>query len=628
MLELKKIRKVYRNAEKTEALRGIDLVLPDRGLVFILGKSGCGKTTLLNIIGGLDSPTEGAIFYNDGMLPRQKEWLQKVGYVFQNIYLFPFLTAEENIAAAQAFARKNEAEPAEYLRAVEMEEAQKRKARLLSGGEQQRVAIARMLAKDASIVLADEPTGSLDEESAERVFRILQEIAKERLVVVVTHDEESACAYAERLIRMEDGKIVSDEAREAPVREAPVIRRQKGAPPKGHSFAFAMAQIGRNKFKSALYCIGLAIILMLALLFPTAYDIDVATVTWKFWQKDKADWAEIANQYSQDKKYNGQVFAREEYTYLKANSEGFYSGVCILYDGKAIEQACGACESYAELGLTMLSGVPNGDVLVSDAYALKHGVGVGDTVEVFNASPDPENMEILQGVVGGIVDTSVFEDRGASIFPDILTTEDYLARNGYVIDVSWAPSRWVIFYGSIGEEAFMHILRDFPAEITQIKYCSGSRADTGQMIAQEIENGLIAVRTLLMSVGIAVAAMMVGFTILFVSLSVTDNKRETGVLKTLGARTWDLVKIFVCQFLLLYAAAVALGLLLFWGATALLTQQFIEYKDVLEQGVVYFGVNIWHLAALGAATGVEVCAVFLPLVRLHRLPLNRLMRSL
>ena len=147
-------------------------------------------------------------------------------------------------------------------------------------------------------------------------------------------------------------------------------------------------------------------------------------------------------------------------------------------------------------------------------------------------------------------------------------------------------------------------------------------------IAQEIENGLLAVRSLLMMVGIVAAAVMVGFTVLFVCLSVTDNKKETGVLKTLGARTWDLVKIFVCQFLLLYAVAVALGLLLFWGATAILTQQLIEYKEVLGQGVVYFGVNIWHLAALGAATGVEIFAVFLPLVRLHRQPLNTLMRSL
>ena len=207
-LQLRSLTKVYRTkGETVVAVNGVSLSLPEHGFVIILGRSGCGKTTLLNLLGKMDMPTGGMALYNGRSIYSMPEYNQKVGFVFQEIHLFPFMSAKRNIELAQDYAGVH-ARPAEdYLRLVGMEEFAAQKVRLLSGGEQQRVAVARMLAAEPQIVLADEPTGALDEDNAETVFRILQEVAKTRLVIAVTHDADSAARYADLLLHMTDGKL-------------------------------------------------------------------------------------------------------------------------------------------------------------------------------------------------------------------------------------------------------------------------------------------------------------------------------------------------------------------------------------------------------------------------------------
>ena len=207
-LQLRSLTKIYRTkGESVVAVNGVSLSLPEHGFVIILGRSGCGKTTLLNLLGKMDMPTGGMALYNGRSIYSMPEYNQKVGFVFQEIHLFPFMSAKRNIELAQDYAGVH-ARPAEdYLRLVGMEEFAAQKVRLLSGGEQQRVAVARMLAAEPQIVLADEPTGALDEDNAETVFRILQEVAKTRLVIAVTHDADSAARYADLLLHMTDGKL-------------------------------------------------------------------------------------------------------------------------------------------------------------------------------------------------------------------------------------------------------------------------------------------------------------------------------------------------------------------------------------------------------------------------------------
>ena len=221
MLKLKGIKKDYLTGEnKVEALKGIDLEFRSNEFVSILGQSGCGKTTLLNIIGGLDKYTEGDLFINGRSTKdyKDRDWdnyrNHSVGFVFQSYNLIPHQTVLQNVELALTLSGVSKAErrrrAAEALEKVGLKGQLKKKPSEMSGGQMQRVAIARAIVNNPDIILADEPTGALDTETSIQVMDILKEIAKDRLVIMVTHNPELAEQYSTRIIRMLDGIIVSD----------------------------------------------------------------------------------------------------------------------------------------------------------------------------------------------------------------------------------------------------------------------------------------------------------------------------------------------------------------------------------------------------------------------------------
>ncbi len=220
MIELKNIKKTYKSKKglPTEALKGVDISFCDKGLTFILGKSGSGKSTLLNIIGGLDSYTSGDIIVNGKSTKdfNHKEWdayrNTYIGFVFQDFNLLDNYTVERNIRLALELQHKksSEQELLDVLHKMDLEDILKRKPNELSGGQKQRVAIARALIKNPEIILLDEPTGNLDSNTSTQIFETLKKLSKEKLVVVVSHDEKSAKKYADRIIEIEDGNIISD----------------------------------------------------------------------------------------------------------------------------------------------------------------------------------------------------------------------------------------------------------------------------------------------------------------------------------------------------------------------------------------------------------------------------------
>lgn len=221
MLELKKIVKTYGDgANAVHALKGVDLLLPDHGVVSILGQSGCGKTTMLNIIGGLDSATDGELVIN-GVSTRSftaADWNayrnHNVGFVFQNYYLIPHLNVLENVKIAMNLSglspKFQKQKALDALKKVGLADQVRKKPKQLSGGQAQRVAIARAIANQPDIVLADEPTGALDSENSVQILALLRELSAETLVVIVTHNAELADEYSDRIIRMKDGEIVDD----------------------------------------------------------------------------------------------------------------------------------------------------------------------------------------------------------------------------------------------------------------------------------------------------------------------------------------------------------------------------------------------------------------------------------
>ncbi len=221
MLTLKQITKTYSGGEtRVQALRGIDLEFGESEFAAILGPSGCGKTTLLNIIGGLDQYTDGDLIIRGKSTKQftERDWdtyrNHAVGFVFQSYNLIPHQTVLANVELALTLSgvgkEERRARAIEALEKVGLKDQIRKKPNELSGGQMQRVAIARALVNNPEILLADEPTGALDSETSIQVMEILREIARDKLVIMVTHNPELANEYATRIIRLLDGKVISD----------------------------------------------------------------------------------------------------------------------------------------------------------------------------------------------------------------------------------------------------------------------------------------------------------------------------------------------------------------------------------------------------------------------------------
>lgn len=221
MIKIENLNKYYQSGqEKIHALKNINLTFPDKGLIFILGPSGCGKSTLLNLLGGLDKPTDGEIYIEDRKLSTftNKElnnYLNSyLGFVFQEYNILKDLNLFENISLPlemQNFSRRNiKKKVTNIIKEVELDSLEKRKVNQLSGGQRQRVAIARALIKNPKMIIADEPTGNLDSETGATIFSLFKKLAKDRLIIIVTHDDEAAFHYGDRVIQINDGIIVED----------------------------------------------------------------------------------------------------------------------------------------------------------------------------------------------------------------------------------------------------------------------------------------------------------------------------------------------------------------------------------------------------------------------------------
>ena len=222
---LEDIKKTYRTGEiEVEVLKGINLEIKRGEFVAIMGTSGSGKTTLLNIIGCLDRPTSGRYLLagrevfggesnssglDDNELSEVRN--KHIGFIFQNFYLLPYATVLENVLlpALYSDSKVNKTKAMEILRLVGLSERARFKPNQLSGGQQQRVAIARALINEPELILADEPTGQLDSNTAREIMELLKELNKKgKTIILVTHDNNIA-GYAEKIIHMKDGRIVS-----------------------------------------------------------------------------------------------------------------------------------------------------------------------------------------------------------------------------------------------------------------------------------------------------------------------------------------------------------------------------------------------------------------------------------
>ena len=285
MLTLKDIRKDYVAGDMTvHALRGVSISFRESEFVSVLGPSGCGKTTLLNIIGGLDQYTDGDLVINGRSTKEYKDrdWdtyrNHTIGFVFQTYNLIPHQSVLANVELALTISGVDKAERRErakrVLERVGLGDQLGKRPNQMSGGQMQRVAIARALINDPDILLADEPTGALDSETSVQIMELLQEIAKDKLVVMVTHNAELAERYSTRIVRLLDGQITGDSDPFDPEGAEPP-REDTGKPKPSMSFLTALSLSFNNlrtkkartiltAFAGSIGIIGIALILSLS----------------------------------------------------------------------------------------------------------------------------------------------------------------------------------------------------------------------------------------------------------------------------------------------------------------------------------------------------------------------------
>ena len=297
MLELKKIKKEYKTgAEVVHALKGVDLAFRENEFVSILGPSGCGKTTLLNIMGGLDQYTSGDLVINGVSTKKYKDanWdayrNHSIGFVFQSYNLIPHQTVLANVELALTLSGVSSEErrrrAVKALEDVGLGDQLNKKPAQMSGGQMQRVAIARALINDPDILLADEPTGALDSETSLQIMKVLKEISKNKLIIMVTHNPDLAKKYSTRIVKLTDGLVTGDtnpykpEKKRATKKDTEALKS-----PKNKSMSFKTAiQLSLNNlmtkkartiltaFAGSIGIIGIALILSVSSGFQNYID--------------------------------------------------------------------------------------------------------------------------------------------------------------------------------------------------------------------------------------------------------------------------------------------------------------------------------------------------------------------
>lgn len=266
MITLQNVNKTYKskNKKKTLALDNVSLNLPNQGLVFILGKSGSGKTTLLNILGGLDSFDSGKMIVDGKNISQFKEKdfddyrKSYVGFIFQDFNLLDEFNVKENIELALRLEGKENKEEdiSSLLQEIDLADIETKFPSELSGGQKQRIAIARALIKNPKMILADEPCGSLDDETGENIIKIFKKQSENKLVVVVSHDRSMAQKYADQIIEIRDGKIIQERNNSQTSYEKPILleketsnRSKKSGLPLSYSVKMGLHYLSKRKIR-------------------------------------------------------------------------------------------------------------------------------------------------------------------------------------------------------------------------------------------------------------------------------------------------------------------------------------------------------------------------------------------
>ena len=344
-MEIKNLTKVYKTEyELVKALDDMSLVFPDKGLVFIVGVSGSGKSTLMNMLSGVDVPSSGEVMIgNKSLFNEDKNHLygyrnSYVGLIFQDYNLIEDLNVYENIKLPLEFLHYTDFSIVdEVIKKVDIEDIKYSQVNQISSGQMQRVAIARALVKNSSMILADEPTGNLDSKNTKIVMDLLKDISKDRLVVVITHDDDAAHEYGDRIIEIEDGKVLEDnlynESINEKTEEAKDIEFTKPVVTIKQQLKFTFRFIKNSLARSLAICIMLILIPIIGNVLCGYAFFDISTSYKKYQDEYKSDYVLLAkpvtgyNVYYSDEDYinmiakYGDVFYEVHSTYIPLTTD-------------------------------------------------------------------------------------------------------------------------------------------------------------------------------------------------------------------------------------------------------------------------------------------------------------------
>ncbi len=605
-LRVSKLKKSYRisKTEYQQVLNVIDVEFSKGELVAILGESGCGKSTFMNILGGLDSQYEGNVVLDGEFL---KEYSEKklddyrktrVGLIFQSYNLISHMSVLENVEIALAMNDVSKEERRELakkaLDTVGLIGMEKKLPNQLSGGQRQRVAIARALINNPEIVLADEPTGALDKEAAANVVQILKNIAAQgKLVIVVTHSKKLADACG-RIITIDDGKIVSDENKQGELPDW-----ESGNPTKGRRIRFkelfklAYLNLKQTKKRSILVSIGMSISLAAVMLIACFSGGITSYVTETL----------VSNRNALQIQVTDTVFTEDEIEgFSKIDGveyvvEGVSSKMNVAYESSTdTGTVANLLSSYEYLARELLAGeiCVDGQITINEVFA-------DNLLDNYNQSyedliGDTVTLTLGKGQKSFTV-SGVYEDNSDySIYPCAFITKADMTTLYTAADKTLKIN---VLYLYAKDASYLTAITETVETLGYTAYRDDATVET---ILTYIDLGS-KVLIGFAAVSLAVSAIMI-FIVTYISI--IERTKEIGVLRAVGGGKGDVSKLFVCESALLglLSGLIAVALALFIGIAAnLIMKNYVSYA-LVELNVGYYLIGIGASIILAVGSGL------------------------
>lgn len=667
-MKIEGLGKIYKTQSNVEvnALKNISLSLPDRGLVFLVGESGSGKTTLLNILGGLDGATSGVIEAGGKNLCQMSsvelDYYRTYccSFVFQEYNLLPELTVADNVSLAKEIQESGWSglTVQDVLKKVELDGYEKRKITELSGGQRQRVSIARALIKNPKVLLADEPTGALDSETGKKIIQLLKELSKERLVLVVSHDEELAKEFADRVITLSDGEIIVDtESGYYEQNDAIPYNIKKSRLPMNRAF-----QLGIGNFR--FHPIRLIVMLILSVI---TFSFFGATFTMSRMDKKsicaqsvKAELSETAfiKTNTEDTIY----FTSEDCNYFKDltgveplkflyreiefnNTEE--TDIATYYTGLPYSITELNNESLETFGYELIGNLPSStqEIAISKYTA--------ECILYLKLVSQSQRIDGIEGllnkqlqtslgdfVVCGIVDTR-FNGERYSYLKAGNKTDSFLAKEFFNVLNSSCHSAIIVFdldsyiYNEVDmEDGYYKLLLPIQGltqnqikEMLEFSY-GKSNYRMQNYILSNVEEvyGLVELLQKIMGIGaIVLAIFSICFLLSFMVQSVIDRGSTIGVLSALGCSNKEISKIFLMEGLLIGMAIFVFSVVLSWIGCIFLNFYFLSSFG-LNVHVIKMTLNM-PLILMMIILLFSLVGVLLPTLKILRLrPLQNIKR--